>query len=91
LYDFLSSAPEQLIEPDASIGCLSSSILTAYIEGCSSARVNSGVVPLRIKEKVEVNVILQNKARSQHEWSRLKGGPTLIEPEPMKLAFHPTA
>jgi hypothetical protein len=48
-------------------------------------------VPLRIKEKVEVNVILQNKARSQLEWSRLKGSPTLIEPEPMKLAFHLTA
>jgi hypothetical protein len=56
-----------------------------------SRPVNSSVVPLRIKEKVEVNVTLQNKARSQLEWSRRKGGPTLIEPEPMKLAFHPTA
>jgi hypothetical protein len=54
-------------------------------------QLKASVVLLRIKEKVEVHVTLQNKARSQLEWSRLKGSPTLIEPEPMKLAFHPTA
>ena len=40
----LGGAAQQLIQPDASIAWLSSSLLTAYIEGCSSARVNSGVM-----------------------------------------------
>jgi hypothetical protein len=53
---------------DASTAWLSSSLLTAYIEGCLSARVNSGVRHASHHKKVEADVSKLRKANAQVEW-----------------------
>jgi len=50
LNDTIHGRSNNSLNLDASIECLSSALLTAYIEGCSSARVNSSVMCLLFGE-----------------------------------------